>query len=153
MADHHVVLPAVSGSDVRSTTNLSAHQFVPLSLSRTLVRVVSNIDLALGGVPSWLLDYVLTKVSHRLIAGLRTQLVRGFALPGRPQTQATAPVGRFTVFERRLRTYIAELEQPNPVSWGPPASGPQTQQPVVLVVDQKAQEGALIPSYWPSSHP
>ena len=34
VADHHVTLPAVSGSDVRSQTNLSAHQFIPLTPNR-----------------------------------------------------------------------------------------------------------------------
>eukprot|EP00656_Telonema_subtile_P045929 TRINITY_DN521_c0_g1_i3.p1 TRINITY_DN521_c0_g1~~TRINITY_DN521_c0_g1_i3.p1 ORF type:complete len:1069 (+),score=247.57 TRINITY_DN521_c0_g1_i3:274-3480(+) len=132
VADHHVVLPPVSGSDVRSQTKLSAHQFVPLTPNRTLVRFVSNVDLALGGVPTWLLNYISKQVSAKLLENLRTRVVN-------------AGVGRFGVFERRLHTYFAQLEKPNAQSWGPPLEQQEAEaQPVVLIVDPSAPEGPCV---------
>lgn len=131
VADHHVVLPPVSGSDVRSQTKLSAHQFVPLTPNRTLVRFVSNVDLALGGVPSWLLNYISKQVSTKLIENLRKRVVN-------------AGVGRFGVFERRLRTYFAQLEKPNAQSWGPLELLDGESSPVVLTVDPNAPDGPCV---------
>jgi len=62
VADHHVILPPVEGGDVRSSTNMSAHQFIPIAPDKTYVRVVGNIDLDMGGLPSFLINFLAKQV-------------------------------------------------------------------------------------------
>ena len=71
VADHHVILPPVEGGDVRSSTNMSAHQFIPITQDKTYVRIVGNLDLDMGGLPTFLINFLAKQVSHRLLLGLR----------------------------------------------------------------------------------
>ena len=58
--------------------------------------------------------------------------------------QLSAGVGRFGVFERRIRTYFAQLEKPSAQSWGPAHETDAEVQPVELLVDPDAPEGPCV---------
>merc|ERR1711871_1657396 len=125
VADHHVILPPVTGNDVRSTTNMSAHQFIPMEQDRTYVRVIINADLDVPGFPYFLINFLAKQVSHRLLVGLR-------------ERAPSVDPGGFSVFARRLRAHFTKLEAPTAASWGPiPAD--KSEQPLQLTVDARGE--------------
>jgi len=126
VADHHVTLPPVEG--VRSSTNMSAHQFIPITMDKTYVRIVANVDLDVPGLPYFLINFLAKQVAHRLIVGLREQA-------------PSADPAEFQVFARRLRAHFTKIEAPTAASWGPVQSEEGGQQKMILHVNGKGEDG------------